>query len=450
MKLKPIILLPLIYLFALSSCDYFKHASSSTSSSESISSNVNSSLSTSQDISSEPSSEIVSSENTSTSNNESSSADISKLKVLTLDEYDGDGAFDYSTGSFGSFYSNYQFNFYRAYKSNNELLHLIPYTSITNVEGLASSFYNFEPIYGIEQISLTYRTSSNNSNKPYIRYDENKDLNYKIDLDLSTSIKTVDINLNNANYFSIETTNVQLDIIELTIYYDNVTVSIDNTKKGSGEDKYRINLPSVDENELIHNVTKVTMPTKIQRNGDQYVVLEEKEYTYYSYQGVKNDLSLVEEATLIDPVDICNYFIAFNQYPVNYVYKNEYNTAYRIFKDDTRCVSTYTRTDGYATSVPYKAGSDGKPYYYELDLDLDGTYSNNSRGCGRLVCWEYGFDENKGAVGYEQNQMVIVYTDDHYATFKEYYGAGLFSDTFDSEMNRTNTKWSNPLTLTKE
>ena len=46
-------------------------------------------------------------------------------------------------------------------------------------------------------------------------------------------------------------------------------------------------------------------------------------------------------------------------------------------------------------------------------------------------------------------QSVIVYTDDHYATFQEYNNYGSFGTRFNAERSVTSYKWSKPTTLLK-
>ena len=74
-------------------------------------------------------------------------------------------------------------------------------------------------------------------------------------------------------------------------------------------------------------------------------------------------------------------------------------------------------------------------------MKLD-NYSPNSRSVGRLVVFTNGFDSD----GYS-NSPVIVYTDDHYATFKEYNNAGEFLERFNAEINPTSYYWNNIKTL---
>ena len=127
--------------------------------------------------------------------------------------------------------------------------------------------------------------------------------------------------------------------------------------------------------------------------------------------------------TKSSPNNLCHYRIFF--------VKKQYQTAYGIFKENTRCVSNYSRTDGYARSVPYQTGSNGKPLYYECDIALSSSYSSSNRGTGRLVVWVYGFNETN-----YDDSIVAVYTDDHYASFSEYLNNGTWGDYFNAEFNR--------------
>lgn len=400
--------------------------------------------------SSESSSVIISSEESSCS---SSKVDYSSMSILSLNSDScSSGLFKYSTGSFGDFYQGYRFDFYRAYKKNNELLRLLPYISINSVEGLNSAFYNRNKIDGIKKIDITYSTNIN-GNKPILKLGVNRFYTQQIEFELSEEISTFsyEVETDDIRYFSIETSSTLLSIISIDIYYlDNFSYG-DEDKKRANEGYYRINLETLNKDVLVPGETKVNIPTSIivseSLDENTYNISETKEYTYYTYDYISENRSLAKEASLVEPEDVANYFITFGTYPVNYVDKKNYNSAYSIFGEDTRCVSKYSRTDGYATSVPYLSGSDNKPSYYECDIALDENYSSGNRGVGRLVVWEYGFDENKGAKGYSSSP-VCVYTDDHYATFREYLNHGQFGNAFDAESERTYYRWYRPITLT--
>ena len=384
----------------------------------------------------------------------SSTIDYTSLNVISLDSDScSTGLFKYSTGSYGDFYNGYRFDFYRAYKKGEELLRLLPYVSSNSVEGLNSAFYNRNKIDGIKKIDITYSTNMS-GNKPILKLGVNRFYTQQIEFELSeeTTTFSYEVETDDIRYFSIETSSTLLSIKSIDIYYlDNFSYG-DEDKKRANEGYYRINLETLNKDALVPGETKVNIPTSIivseSLDENTYSVSETKEYTYYTYDYISENRSLAKDASLVEPEDVANYFITFGTYPVNYVDKKNYSNVYSIFGEDTRCVSKYSRTDGYATSVPYLSGSDNKPSYYECDIALDKNYSSGNRGVGRLVVWEYGFDENKGAKGYSSSSPVCVYTDDHYATFKEYLNHGQFGNAFDAESERTYYRWYRPLTLT--
>lgn len=440
-------------LLTLSSCHLFNGTSSSASSSlgETSSSLLSSSESLSG-ISSESSkgdsvaSSSFSSE-TSSSEISSSSVNFDQLNTMILDSSSISGKFTYSTGNWGTFYASaVDFGYYRANKSSGELLNLVGYSSITGVEGLRSSCYNINPIYGIEKMEITYYTDSLGDGG-FVSYGADWTKAFTETIEPSVNSRTLEVYCRGANYFSIESDTVDLHVEKVKIYYSGEYRAIRNPDLGSGDDQVRINIEGYDQ-ELISGISTVTLPVEIEIGTDTYSVTETREYTYYSYEDVADRPDLAEAAAYTLPVDVANYFIAFGTYPANYVAKNQYRTAYSIFGDQTRCVSSYSRTDGYATAVPYQPDSYGFPLYYECDIALDDTYSSSSRGVGRLVVWFYGFSPDKGAVSYNDSP-VAVYTDDHYATFREYLNCGTFGPNFDAEMTKTMTRWSSPYTLTE-
>ena len=97
----------------------------------------------------------------------------------------------------------------------------------------------------------------------------------------------------------------------------------------------------------------------------------------------------------------------------------------------------YTRNDGYVLAF-------GDYYiqnqtYYEFDVPL--RYGKG-RGVGRLVLFTQGLNA-PGYIG----EPLLVFTDDHYATFCEYLnysinGVAAFGPRFDAEYMKTGRKWS--------
>ncbi len=389
----------------------------------------------------------ISSTISSTSFNDTTSSNIeiaTKTKIFDYSNYTYIGS--YSTGNYDTItIENVEFVHYRAVEpeERREMIKLLPYVSNINDTSLAGMIYNTTPILGIKEISISYRTENSSGNKPIVRYGNNISVSNYEELPLSTTTICHNINISNANYFKIETNDFALNITSIEIKYSDIGTPESYEYIGSGSGDYRIN-PIRFNGNLVSGESSVFVPISIINNGEHYIVDEYKEYTYYSYQDVSKNKSLASSASYTSPEDVAAYFIAFGTYPANYVLKKNYKTAKKIFGDDTRCVSLYERTDGYARFVPW-ASEPGytNPVYYECDIALNDTYSNNSRGVGRVVVWLYGFD----AIGYD-DAPVAVYTDDHYATFQEYLNTGRYGVRFNAEMSPTNHIWGTPAILT--
>ena len=76
--------------------------------------------------------------------------------------------------------------------------------------------------------------------------------------------------------------------------------------------------------------------TLLDENGD------EKEYTYYSTSYVqehKEEINL-EDVCYISPVDISNYFLAFHEFPANFVTSGSYQ---EVFKEYTKMLKKETK-----------------------------------------------------------------------------------------------------------
>lgn len=354
----------------------------------------------------------------------------------------------YSTGNYGYFtYQNYTFDYYRTTYSNYDsyFLKMFPLSYRNALGGMLS---NYDAIPNILSIEVSYYLEKIGNKNPKLYYGSDNQLHdYK---EMSQSLKTiqfvVDFKANdNIQYFRFETGDATLYLNSMTIRYLNQSEANERTYASSGERLYRIN-PSYYTGNLKEGAS-FTLPVETEKVGNSYQVISEKTYYYYSYSYLESHPELVDLGTYTDPIDVANYFNAFHTYPANYVSKSEYSSAKSIFGTDTRIWSYYERTDGYATVVPYRNGEDGVPRYYELDIDLDGSYSNSSRGVGRLVVWLDGWD-----VDNYDNNPVTVYTDDHYATFQEYYNNGNFSYRFNAitssrRSNFTNYTWGAPTTF---
>ena len=86
-------------------------------------------------------------------------------------------------------------------------------------------------------------------------------------------------------------------------------------------------------------------------------------------------------------------------------------------------------------------GDTHRPLYHELDISLEEKYANDNRGVGRLVYLQTGFDADNYGHGQD---VVCLYTDDHYATFAEYDNLGGFLPRFAAECRVVNEVWGEP------
>ena len=367
------------------------------------------------------------------------SADTSKYKKSN----------GYTTGNYfeTSLNSKKLYGIYRGvFKNDTDIIALLEkpnYSLNSSVEPLESSFYDIISLGLIKKMKITYRLPYGKA-KLYTSADKNFDS--VLELDTKVEYSSVEFDLNDIEYFKICATNSTLYLREIQLATTNEHRSFSYLKY----DGFRIN-PATYSSALVSGVTKRSIPTKITPNNDTYTIASSKEYTYYdqyealSYLELHGKDELYDEMVLTNPVDVANYYMLFNTWPVNYMNMDDAlicyeDDAYSFMKDDIRCVSAYSRTNGYVKTVPLNMNN-GNILYYELDLKLD-NYSPNSRSVGRLVVFTNGFDSD----GYS-NSPVIVYTDDHYATFKEYNNAGEFLERFNAEINPTSYYWSNVKTL---
>ena len=440
MKFKRSIFVVLLFILCSCKITFVKNSSSSNNSSfSSINTSNNEIISSSSNvINSSSSSNIISS----SSSNSSSSSDNIKLYSKVLN----------NSIDVGEYYDNWdnvtiggiKYEYYRA--NNSDGLISLNYLSSPYKEALGGMFYNVTPIYGIRNVEIVYKTNNCNNN-PLFKFGVNSLVENEINLPISNDeYKVYNFEISDSNFFKICTIDNVLDIKSLTINYSNIKANYSNNYLSSGDGDFRLN-PVVYEGDLVDGKSSVNVPINVIREGNKYKIIETKKYVYYSYNYISRNKSLASEASLTSPLDVSNYFIAFKTYPCNYVLSKNYNTAYKIFGNLTRCVSIYSREDGYATSVPYQENySTGEVKYYECDIALDSTYKSSNRGVGRLVVWYYGFAKNKGAIGYDDS-IVTTYTDDHYQSFSEYLNTGKFSKNFNAESNCTSYKWGAATTL---
>ena len=446
MKFKKVIYLVLLSVLCSCTITFVKNSSSynnsflssiNTSNNEitSSSSNLINSSSSSNKINSSSSNSSSNIINSSSSNNVKLYSKVLNTSVDVGEYYDNWGNVTID---------NIKYEYYRANYSDG--LISLNYLSSPYKDALGGMFYNVSPIYGIRKIEIVYKTNKCNNN-PVFKFGINSLVENEINLPISNDEYNVyNFEISYSNFFKICTLDNILDIKSLTINYSNIKENYSNNYLSSGDGDFRLN-PVVYEGDLIDGVSSVNVPINVIKEGNNYKIIETKKYVYYSYNYISRNKSLASEASLTSPLDVSNYFIAFKTYPCNYVLSKKYNTAYKIFGDLTRCVSVYSREDGYATSVPYQENySTGEVKYYECDIALDAKYKSSNRGVGRLVVWFYGFAKNKGAIGYDDS-IVTTYTDDHYKSFSEYLNTGKFSKNFNAETNCTNYKWGAPITL---
>jgi len=368
---------------------------------------------------------------------------------LSLDSSSGYYAGKYADGNYDSdTVLGYTFEHYRAVNGNGNFIKLLPNNNGVGDTSAPGAIYNIDPIYDINKIVINYYTDIVSGTAPTLKYGKTPLEMTTVPLELAMLGASKTIMTEDTNYFLVETSEAILTIASINVYYTDADYGASFTYQPANEDLFRIN-PIVYTGEIT-NGASVSVPTKVTRSGNTYTIEEEKTYTYYTYPYVSANPSLANDAAYTDPVDVAAFYTAFKTWPANYVEKEKdntkFNNAKNIFGDKTRVWQVFSRTDGYALSLPYQVDNQGKPLYYELDIALDSSYSSSKRGVGRVVCWDYGFDTTKGAVDYDSSP-VCVYTDDHYATFQEYLNIGEYGTRFNSEKNRTPYIWGPATTL---
>lgn len=364
---------------------------------------------------------------------------VNGFKTITLSSKDYiDGISQYSTGNFVTYRKeSTSFQFYRATRNlSTTLASIFPKDTYVKVDSLPGAIYNKTPLDGLVSLNIKYK--SDNGMK--LLAGKSRSEMRTIDLPNQSLSKEYKVELNDDNFFSLETNGTTAVIESIDINYTGIDNGGIEEYLRCNEGKYRLN-PVVYEGSLTPGVSYVDFPIDVTVNGDNYTVNQTKRYTYYTYDYVSKNPSVASLASYVEPLDVANYFIAFKTYPANYVTKKSYSAAYSLFFDNTRCVSDYSRTNGYATSVPYKE-KNGKPHYYECDIALTSAYNASNRGVGRLVVFEYGFDEK----GYDDS-IVALFTDDHYASFSEYLNNGTWGDRFNAEFSRTSFIYASAKTL---
>ena len=358
---------------------------------------------------------------------------VGDLDTITIDSsnFNSDVYGTYSTGNYGSTtISEWGLEYYRicsSYDYSFEMLHCIRDSSDGTLPG---AFYNKSAKGLIYSLIISYKSTSSFT----IRYGSAA-------LENTTNVAASSYGTNTevviSNYFfSIETGNSDVYISSIMIRY-SATSTHTKVKTAIPEKDYSIE-PVKYSGSLVAGSSYVDVPVSISRDGSSYSVISTKRYTYYTYSYIESNPSYASEAALTEPEDVANYYQAFGTYPANYVEKSQGSAAASLFgSSKVRVASYYTYTTGYATTFPYNTPVG----YYELDIGLSNSYSYNSRGTARLVVWVNGFTV------YGSGRPVIVYTDDHYYTFKEYLNYGSFGQRFDSSGIRVGYYYTQTITM---
>jgi len=348
----------------------------------------------------------------------------------------------YTTGNYGEL-SKYNLGFYRTYQANKNIMIALLNTPNVNPYDANSCIFNLKPYDGVFEYTIKYQSTGGIR----ISYSDDKSYENGVDLGSTDGFMEVRVKTDPYSYFKIET-------LGETVFIESLQIKCSSTHsakifKPKSYVDYRIDV-EYDQFDNLYDGLVRRIPNKIQINNDgTYKAIDYKNYTYYSSTYLDKHLDEAEDLALTDPLDVANYYTLFHQFPLNYGYQDEISSLNAKFGGSklTRQISVYSRTDGYATAVPYQNANGSRPRYYELDFDEIGYYyaGKGGRGVGRLVVWEAGFKN----VSYT-NTPVIVYTDDHYATFREYLNYGKFGTRFDAELQFTNFVWTEPITLTKQ
>ncbi len=348
----------------------------------------------------------------------------------------------YSTGNYGNISSNgFNFTYYRTTSYSDGVASLLPATCNYG-DPMGGSIANATPIQGINSITIKYSNASkSDATAGKLSYGDSNTLDGSFAIPYSTSENTITFDIaDGANFIKIESGNTKLELKEFTVNYTNLGSS-SYTPISAYTNNYRINHNKY-TGTLVAGSTSVTVPVSVSYSGSGYTVLQSKTYTYYTLDYVESHPSVVSDAAMTDPVDVANYFSIFGEIPANYGGSssgmNSLSNVKSVFGSDTRKVSYYSRTDGYATAIPNVNASQG---YYEFDIDIDGNYTTSSRGAGRVVAWIKGIDNSSYGNG---DYRVCHFTDDHYATFQEFNNLGQFLPKFDAEREITSKKWSCP------
>ncbi len=353
---------------------------------------------------------------------------------------------DYETGNYSDCYSenylleagSYGLEYYRATKNEYNVMTLLPYFNNPNDHTIPGAFYNTFSYNFMDYIYLNYHnlTLSSVGFVLSLSYDGLNWCEYEIVNSLAT--KDVWVDASGYRYFKIATSGAPLSInyLEISNVYNDC---VEREYLNEDDELYRVK-PTKYSGELISGVSSVNVPIKTELVDGKVKVIESKEYTYYSQEYLLQNLEDIDQIALTNYQDVINYFLAFSIAPPNYSYEEEmiayFGTYYRRISD------IYSRTDGYVNALPINQNN---LFYVELDVEigLNNYIVNNrlNRGVGRIIIFFNGFDSSS-----YQGDYVAIFTDDHYATFFEYYNNGFFSHRFNAQTNLTKYCYQNVAT----
>lgn len=339
------------------------------------------------------------------------------------------GKLQYETGDFVE--NKQGIGIYRCYKTKtSDSLKLLAKPTIYEYE-MESMIYNTDAYKGIYEYQIEYKSDTG------IRLTYSKDRSYsnEVILGKTSGFMTVTVKTDLHCLFRISAIDTEALIKSVKLYYNNEGSDYDATYMSYST--YRLDVPYKNFDNIAEG-EKRSMPTKVSYQNGQVKVIKSKEYTYHSYDYLRTNQNEARDICYIDPVDVANYYMLFRDFPLNYQDQRDGSVP----SDMVRAQSAYTRQNGYALSVPFK---NVKGFvYFELDIDNTGRYKpTKGRGVGRLVVWEKSFDFDE-----YNDHPVIVYTDDHYKTFREYMNDGTFGPRFNAEGHLASYKYNKPTTLT--
>ncbi len=339
------------------------------------------------------------------------------ISSYTIDSSNFNNYGNYDTGNYGNkVVGNWHLEYYRIKSSYGYCFAIKPNFQAGD-DTLPGAIYNTAGAGLIYSLVISYDAGADFT----VRYGNNA--NRCLSTTVSAAETNSEILLGKSRFFSIESGAEVACINSITINYIADEHRVLENEEYNGYD-YRIGVSKCSNDELIDGESTAIVPTSIRIKGNTFQVLTFKQYTYYSFSYVNQHSEYIEEAAMLTKEDVCNYYLAFHEFPANYATSDTKNMVKSVFGSNTRLVQEFDRTDGYATSVPFNGEP---PKYFEFDIALAGlSYSLSNRGVGRVVIWDYGFS-------CYNDDPVAVYTDDHYHTFQEYLNYGSFGDRFNSE-----------------